>query len=78
MRLIYVDTKLPESRRKKPLQELIEAFCESGREVAKIDWTTNEYKDAQSCYSSMHKAITISKRPVKVVKIKDEVYLTKI
>jgi hypothetical protein len=78
MKLIYVDTKLPERRRKKHLQELIEAFCESGREVAKIDWTTNEYKNANSCFSSMHKAIVMSKRPVKVVKIGDEVYLTKI
>lgn len=77
MRLTYVD-ELPERKSKKPLQDFIEEFCESGRPFAKIEWTTDDYVDASSCYSSMHKAIGISKKPVKVEKHGDEVYLIKI
>lgn len=77
MRLIYVD-KLPGRARKKNLQKLIEAFCESGREIARVDFNQLEYKNAQSCYSCMWIAAKNSKRPVKVCCRGDEVYLTKI
>lgn len=77
MKLTYIE-KLPERTQKHKLQDFVEEFCESGRPFAKIEWTTDDYVDASSCYSSMHKAIGISGKPVKVEKHGDEVYLTKI
>lgn len=78
MKLTYVE-KLPEMKCKpKKLQKLIEEFCESGREVAKIDFTEHEYKSPEVCYSCIWTAIKRSKRPVVIHIRKGEVYLTKI
>ena len=78
MKLTFVE-KLPDrARGYKHLQELIDDFCNNDAKVVKVEFTSQEYVSAESCYNAWHKAIKRSKRPVKVTMRNKEVYLVKI
>jgi hypothetical protein len=78
MKLVPVD-ELPKERRPvHKLQKLIKEFCDGDNKIVKIDLDSRDYQDVQSAYSSLYKAAKFSKRPVKVHKRGDEIYLTKL
>lgn len=79
MKLTFVE-KLPGRvvRERGKLQELIANFCESDAKVVKIEFTSKEYANHDSCYNAWTVAVKRSKRPVKVIQRNKEVYLVKI
>lgn len=60
------------------LQGVIVSFIESGAKVAKVEIEPDEYKSFDSFCTSMHNAVKVSKRAVRVHTINHEVYLEKI
>ena len=69
-------TNLPWQRApQKKLQRLLEEFDQGAMDVAQIKFSTRDYKSAQSCYSSVYKAIERSGRNIKVALRDGEVYL---
>lgn len=83
MKLVPID-KLPidelpkEKHPSNKLQKLIKEFCDSDNKIVKINLDNRDYTDVQSAYASLYKSVKHSKRPVKVHKRGDEIYLTKL
>lgn len=77
MTLIKVDY-LPKKRAKKRLQDFIKEFADSEMEIAKVNFTDQDYKSPNICRNCMAVAIRKSKRPVKVCQRGDEIYLVKL
>lgn len=78
MKLIPVDELPKERRPAHKLQKLIKEFCDGDNKIVKIDLDSRDYTNVQSAYASLYKAAKHSKRPVKVYKRGDEIYLTKL
>lgn len=79
MKLTPVE-KLPEGVKKGPytVYKKIEEFCRSAHRVVKIEFDDGEYTNVKSCYNTWHKAAQRSKLPVRIHKIKNEIYMIKI
>lgn len=80
MKLTPVE-KLPEGTGKRipySVYKKIEEFCNGTHRVVKIEFDDGDYISAESCYNSWHRAAQRSKFPVKVYKIKNEVYMIKV
>lgn len=76
MRLVAVD-KLPVGRRNHKLQKLLEEFAHSNAKVCKIDLEEQEYKSINVAYSVIGIAAKRSKRPIKIRRRNNELYLVK-
>lgn len=80
MKLTPVE-KLPEKMSKRApysVYKKIEAFCRGTHRVVKIEFDDGEYINVESCYNTWHRAAQKSKFPVRIHKIKNEVYMIKV
>ena len=66
-----------ERRNRHDLQEIIDGFCNSDVEMARVVISETDYKTIIGCYNCMYRAIKRSKHPVKVVKRGNSIYLVK-
>ena len=75
MKLVNEKPKKNKCRRKRVLP-IIEEFMKMNIKMMKIEYTKEEYKDANSCNASMWKALRrYSNYPVRVRRIAHEVFL---
>lgn len=77
MKLVAVE-KVPERRENNKLQKLIKDFADSNAKVVKITLGDREYASLESAYSVIGNACRRSKRPIKIHRRGDELYLAKI
>ena len=78
MKLVSENT-LPKRKRapKHDLRKLIEDFANSEYQIAWLDFEEGEWGSVASCYCNVHRAVKQSKRPIKVIRRRDKVYLVK-
>lgn len=76
MKLIPVD-QIPKMNGYHKLQELIEEFTNGDAKIVKVEFSETDYKSPAICRSCLAAAIKRSKRPVKVWRRGNEIFLSK-
>lgn len=76
MKLIPVE-QIPKVTGYHKLQDLIEEFVNSDTKIVKVDFTEDDYKSPTVCRSCLAAAVKRSKRPVKVWRRGNEIFLSK-
>lgn len=76
MKLIPVD-QIPKMNGYHKLQELIEEFTNGDAKIVKVEFSETDYKSPAVCRSCLAAAIKRSKRPVKVWRRGNEIFLSK-
>ena len=76
MKLIPVD-QIPKMNGYHKLQELIEEFTNGDAKIVKVGFSETDYKSPAICRSCLAAAIKRSKRPVKVWRRGNEIFLSK-
>ena len=76
MKFVQVE-KLPKSRKRYRLSVYLDEFMDSNIRIAKVDLSSEHYKDVRSAYSSLHKSANNFGYPIKVMLINNEVYLVR-
>ena len=75
MKLIPVD-QIPKMNGYHKLQELIEEFTNGDAKIVKVEFSETDYKSPAICRSCLAAAIKRSKRPVKVWRRGNEIFLS--
>lgn len=77
MRFTEIKGEIPRSIGKgvHNIRSQIEEFMAMNVKVAKVTWTSIEYKDYKSCYQALHKAVDRGGYPVQVLTRNEEVYI---
>ena len=76
MKLIPVD-QIPKMNGYHKPQELIEEFTNGDAKIVKVEFSETDYKSPAICRSCLAAAIKRSKRPVKVWRRGNEIFLSK-
>ena len=76
MKLIPVD-QIPKMNGYHKLQELIEEFTNGDAKIVKVEFSETDYKSPAICRSCLAAAIKRSKRPAKVWRRGNEIFLSK-
>ena len=78
MKLTYVEEAPYVQRRgKHDLQDLIKEFVNSDKDIARVDWTEQDYKNAYICIQCIDSDVLISGHKSEVFKRGNEVYMMK-
>lgn len=77
MKLVAVE-QVPEVKKYHKLQEMLKQFADSNAEVVKIDFDDGEYKSLDVARNVLGVAVKNSKRPIRVMKRGNDIYLAKI
>lgn len=76
MKLTYVEeVPVVQRRGRHNLQGLIKEFVNS--DIARVDWTEKDYKNAYICRQCIARAVLISGHKIEVFKRGNEVYMMK-
>ena len=76
MTFVKVD-EIPGRKSKHYLQDAIKEFAESGHQIVKVEFDERDYKNANSAYSSMLKAVKTSGYHIALIRRKNNLYLMK-
>ena len=76
MKLVPVD-QIPKMNSHHRLQELIEEFVNTDAKIVKVEFGEDDYKSPTVCRSCLAAAIKRSKRPIKVWRRGNEIFLSK-
>ena len=76
MKLTPVD-QIPKMNGYHKLQELIEEFTNGDAKIVKVEFSETDYKSPAVCRSCLAAAIKRSKRPVKVWRRGNEIFLSR-
>lgn len=78
MKLTYVEeVPVVQRRGRHNLQDLIKEFVNSDKDIARVDWTEKDYKNAYICRQCIARAVLISGHKIEVFKRGNEVYMMK-
>lgn len=77
MKMIPVDCIPEKAHDRHRLQDLIQEFVNMDAKIVKLDFDQDDYKSPAVCRSCLAIAIQRSKRPIKVWRRGDEVFLSK-
>lgn len=78
MTLTYVEeVPVVERRGRHNLQNLIQEFINEDKDIARVDWTEKDYKNASVCRQCIYRAVKLSGHKIEIFKRGNEVYMMK-